>query len=301
MITSNSYKLEDDQSVFGPKTHPLLDALLTRIFEWRCEIGLKTCPDPEWLAEAFERAQKAGLNVDFFIYVVGGCEWFFRVLHPSTITLKKALRHRLATPGYSPYGSLFDKMLRKYPFRTQGVPSVINRYVDERIAWRWKGQASEMSRFLMRGRINQLVKEFDRPFLASTLQPLPPKQGGYPWLAPWVAGTVIYKYLRREYTQKQNQMPKEVSLSLASALLERPVDDSQFHRKRRMLERRVPKITELFQQGFKNFLVGHRETIKRLMEQDHLLSIAYYWLPDDGLRLLEPVKGEKDLVVQKGE
>jgi hypothetical protein len=284
------------QAILDTKTSPLISALFKRVSEWRGEIGVKTCPDPEALQQAFDRANKEGIKEAFFVYVVGGCEWYFRVLRPNSVVLRKAIRHRLNTKEYSPYGMGF---LNKDRLQTPGVTPIVNKYVDQCLSELWNGHASELSRFSLKNRIDELVRKFDLPFLASTLHPLSPKKGGYHPLAPWIAGTVIYQSLRKNYPQKQDQTPKEISLQVISALTGKVKDDSQFHRKRRVIEQRFGKfieeqkgewgtnIAELFHKEFENFAMVRRESIERLMEHNNPIEIAWPWLQNYGLKLAQ--------------
>lgn len=119
-------------------------------------------------------------------------------------------------------------------------------------------------------------------------------------MAPWVAGTIIYRLLKETYSQGQNQKPKDISSSLVSALIGRwAVDHSQFHRKRRMIEQRFSKfieehkgqwgtnIAELFHKEFENFVIVRHVSIEKLMEHNNPIEIAWSWLQNYGLELVQ--------------
>lgn len=287
------------KAILGTKTSPLVSALSKRVSEWRAEIGLKTRPDVEDLQEAIGDANKEGIKEGFLSYTVAGCEWYFRVLHPNSIVLRKAIGDRLNNKEYSPYGMGF---LNQDRLKTTGVTPIINRYVDKRLSEIWDSNASQPSSFLLKNRIDELVREFERPFLASTLQTLGPRRGGYPWLAPWVVATITYQGLKKTHPQRQDQRPRDVSLFLISALSARGrgnVDDSQFHRNRRIIEERFGKIideqkgewgtsiTEIFYKDFEHFTLVRRESLEKLMEQNQSIEVAWRWLQNYGLKLLE--------------
>src|SRR5512139_225749 len=103
-VNESDLRVKDMKAFLDTKTGPLILPLVKRVSEWRGEIGVKTCPDPEVLEQAFDRANKAGIEEAFLVYVVGGCEWYFRVLRPNSVVLRKAISHRLNAKGYSPYG-----------------------------------------------------------------------------------------------------------------------------------------------------------------------------------------------------
>ncbi len=250
------------------KTRPVLEMLWKRILEWRQEIHIKTRPDRERVGEALQLGVQSGLESDFVIFVIAICEWWFRVYGPLAVHIRNALRSRLKQEGYTPYGTVFVP-----PYQTPNIPSVVNRYVDSRLASLWNDQAPEQSRFLLMGRLEELVNDFTQPFRAAGGVSLPPKQGGYGWQAPWVVATVVYQVIRERYPERQNSRAIEAGLTLASGLFNRVVDPSHFHRKRRQVMKETPTIASYLTKRFENLIHGHRQTINDLLTPGYQIEI----------------------------
>lgn len=205
------------------ESRPELETLYQRATQWREEIGIKTRPDMEQAKEALRLSREAGIEEEVVLFVVALCEWTFRIQSPLPLHIRRALRFKLNHEGYSPY--LLDQ------FRTKGVPPLVDQYVDSRLRNLWNQHASEQSRILLGEKIENLGCEFSKPSQAAGFIQKPPRKGGYSWLAPWVACTILYEWLRELYPRKRDSRPLDASLALAQALLGRIPDQAQFHRK----------------------------------------------------------------------
>ena len=187
---------------------------------------------------AFDLACQGGLDGDLFLLVVAQCEWWFRIYRPSDLEIGKALQDRLRRPGYSPF--------QQPPLQSSHLLGIVNGYVDECLKRYWDISASEQSRFVLKARIQELVREWARPFLVTERRALPSKRGGYPRLAPWVSATVLYRALRQKHTQNQNSIPVDMALEVLEALIGRQVESPDFHAKRRAIETQgVPLVETL--------------------------------------------------------
>ena len=276
---------ENLQIDFQDETRPLLERLCERISIWRREIGLKTCPDLEELQEASKLAENSGMERDFFAFVIGGCEWYFRVFRPNLTDLKKTIKDRLNTPNYSPYarkdGSNFFGWC---PVTTPRVPGILNAYVDNCLKNFWDGDHSEGSRISLRREVDDLAKEFNQPFQVRYFHPLPFKQGGYPKLSPWVAGTVVYGIVKQRYPQHQNSRPITAGMAVSGVLLNRTTEPSEFHRRKKEIQLIYPDIGQKFQEAYLDFTQKQNLKIdKTLVEQnlhipDYFVHMAWHFL-----------------------
>jgi hypothetical protein len=265
--------------------------LWERILGWRSEIRRKPFPDLSHLQTAFDLACRSGLDGDLFLLVVAQCEWWFRIYRPSDFEVERALRDRLQRPGYSPF--------RPPPIQSPHVLGIVNSYTDQCLKRYWDDFASEQSRFVLKARIPELVREFARPFLVTECRTLPPKQGGYPRMAPWVAATVLYRSLRHAHPQKQSSIPVSVAKELVWALTGRHVDAPDFHAKRREIETRgtplVETLLDFYRRITQDYLDPH-QYVKELISEGpyHSLNQAGGW------RLLTGLVTEVDMADQKG-
>jgi hypothetical protein len=91
--------------------------------------------------------------------------------------------------------------------------------------------------------IDKTVRDFDCHFLASTLHPLKPRRGPYPWLAPWVAATVIYQFLGEKGPEENNKRQMGSLLNLiVVALNGKEVHNSRFYRQQERIEQHIFKF-----------------------------------------------------------
>jgi hypothetical protein len=250
------------------ESRPELKALYERVTQWRAEIGVTTRPDMGRLREALHSIQKTGLDHQFVLFVVTLCEWSFRVRSPLPIHIRRALKFKFYHEGYSPFGpALFQT-----PVKSRNVPPVIDAYVDACLQRLWNQEASEQSRILLRDRMDSLVRDFTKPFLAAGLTPLKPKRGGYPWQAPWVACTIVYELLRPRHPRKRESVAIDAALDLAAALIGRLPDQSYFHRKRREVLSMRNDFPKWFVDRYKNFTVAWKLTVPQLLEPQFDIS-----------------------------
>ena len=259
----SKYNLSDTSD----ESHPGLEALYKRVLGWREEIGIKTYPDMRQFKNALEMIREAGIEEDLVLFVVGLCEWTFRIKYPLPLHIRRALRLKLNKAHYSPYGPTS-------PFLAQIRPSppLIDQYIDSRLGSLWNENASEQSRVLLGDRIERLVRDFSKPFQVAGFIEMPPKRGGYSWQAPWVAGAVIYEWLRKLHPKKRDSLALEAALTLVQALSAKMPDQSQFHRKRRELLRIKPDFPQWFTARYKNFMVAHKLTIPELLDPNFEIS-----------------------------
>ena len=254
----------------SPQTHPDLTRLWKRIRTWRSEIGQQSSPDLSRLQTAFDLACQGGLDGDLFLLVVAYCEWWFRIYRASDLDIGKALQDRLRRPGYSPF--------QQRPFQSSHLLGLVNGYVDECIKRYWDVSASEQSRFMLKARIPELVREWARPFLVTEHRALPPKRGGYPRLAHWVAATVLYRALRQKHPQNQNSIPAGVALEVLAALIGRHVESPDFHTKRREIETRgaplVDTLLEFYQRVGRDYL-DPQQHVRELISEGPYHSLRH--------------------------
>ncbi len=243
---------------------PDLNQLLVRVCAWRDELGQNKRPDTERLAEALQELQNHGLDRDFVIFTVVLCEWWFRVLLPSPDQVKRALTKKLSTEGYTPYNIRFSE-----PVRTPRVPQILDCYLDACLQKKWNARASEQSRWLLRGRIADLTREFARPFRIANFQLIPPRKHGQPWQACWAASAIVYERLRADYKKRTDSRPLDGALTLAGALLGRTVDDAQFRRNRRRVLSEQPDLAQAFTSQFSSSKTSESWNIQHMLEPDY--------------------------------
>jgi hypothetical protein len=209
------------------------------------------------------------------IFTVTICEWWFRVLVPSPSHVKRALKHNLDQAGYTPHNIRLVKLVG-----TPRVPKIIDPYVHERLRPKWNGQASEQSRFLLKGHIPELTKEFARPFRIANFQQLPGRKHGYPWQACWASSVIVYERLRGHYQNRNDSRPIDGALELAGALLNRLVEDSQFRKCRKDILEETPGLVQRFIDQFNDFKTNGGK-VEELLENDYRLHTVFP-LPHNG-------------------
>lgn len=261
---------KDGNDDFSEKSGPGLKALVERICALRKELGEKTRPVSQWLAQTLLLLEKYGLERDFVIFTIVFCEWWFRVPYPSPNHIKNALEQKLAAQGFTPHNVRKTK-----PVKLRGVPETISGYVDRQLATIWDGQASEQSRRLLARIIPELTEEFTRPFRIATLQPLPPHPGGHPWQACWATGAIIYARLRQAYTRQKDSQPLEGALALIGALLDsRRIDHARFRRKRKDVMEENSALDQLLVDQFNEFKLNAGNVLD-LLEADYPLHTVF--------------------------
>ena len=259
------------------KTHPLISPLCERLERWRQEIGGKTAPHlQQGVVELVEMAKKGGVESDLVIFVIALCEYWFRVCRPSESALRRALIDRLNSSRYTPYPSGPVDV-----FMTSGVPSAINRYVDRSLKKKWEpGGSDEMNALFRRSLLaekERLLDELNHPFLASELEPLPAKQGGYVDWGPWVAATVIYDSARLYSATKQDSKPLDAAMEVLVALRNKHPDKSAFHSKRNKIGEDVPELVEALIDGFQKakMMKVQDERILPFIDEDCFPSLRH--------------------------
>jgi hypothetical protein len=181
-----------------------------------------------------------------------------------------ALAQKLSTEGFTPLNTTYSK-----PIRTRRVPLIFDHYVDARLRKKWNGRASEQSRWLLRGTIEDLTKEFARPFRIANLQQLPAKKHGQPWQACWAAGVIVYERLRTRYPKRNDSRPIRGALALTGALLGRHVEDSQFRKNRKNILDEAPGLAQWFVDRFSEFKTNRVESLMDLLEDNYPLLDSF--------------------------
>lgn len=196
------------------------------------------------LQEAMEAVTKAGLDAEVVMVIVVMCERWFRVYRPTPVAIRRALQRRLSTSGYTPYGMVSGAPRPTGPSRL----ALVGQYVDHCLREVWEEDASDQRdhfvRLSLRGQLKDLVRTYARPFLVAEYRRLPPRRGGYPQWASWVAATAVYEELRRRYPGRQDSMARATTMLLLEALCGTMPDDSYFQRKRLEIKQRAPQLAE---------------------------------------------------------
>lgn len=255
------------------ESHPLLEQLGKRVLAWRAEARLKTCQnlDLACLGETLHDASRLGIEPELLIFVVAISEWWFRVYQDPRVAIERALRDRLHNAVYSPLG--------RTPFETPGVPAPINRYVDQQLSALWNDDAPEQSRFVLKSRIPELVREYARPLLVAELHPLPPRPGGYPQWSPWVSAASVYGAARLRYPAKNDARAINLASTVAKALLKREVlDESQLHHKRQAIKVWAPQLLDALLQLYQNTKtsVVQGPSVQPLLDDDCFQSLRQF-------------------------
>lgn len=265
----------NDMSLSDEETHPLLKPLCERLERWRSEAGLKTYPRLRGaLQDCLEVAKISGVEEELVIFAVALCEWWFRVYRPSEAGLRRALNQRLSDPQYIPHSHFSRNMLK-----THKVPPAINEIVDRHLAKSWEPDASEemnhLCRDLLLDKTEKLIREMARPFLVSEWAPLPPKQGGYPDCAPWVAAIAVHRRTSATNRNGQSFRSLDAAFAVVKALRGKMPDKSLFHRKKRELQERAPNLIDQLLDSFEKakFMIVQDETIQPLLDEDCFPSI----------------------------
>lgn len=232
------------------KTHPLVKPLCERLKRWKSEVGLITPPRlEEWLQDALEDSKSAGVEPDLVVFVIAICGWRFRICRPRENEIMQILKHRLNDSRYTPHPRFATDV-----FKTGGVSSAINEYVDQSLAKLWEPNASEEMNHLFRnnlqGKIEKLARELARPFLVTEYRRLQPRQGGYPDWGPWVAGTIVYRSAILHSPTEQDSKPLRAAEAVIGVMRGDRPDKSAFHRKRREILDRAPELFRVIMAGY---------------------------------------------------
>lgn len=205
----------------------------------------------------------AGLDAEVVMVIVAMCERWFRVYRPTPVAIQRALQRRLSTSGYTPYGMVGDAPRPAGP----GQLALVSQYVDHCLREVWEEDASDQRnhfvRLSLRGQLKNLVRNYDCPFLVAEYRRLPPRRGGYPQWASWVAATAVYEELRRRYPGRQNSMARATTMLLLEALRGTMPDDSHFGRKRRVIQQCAPQLAERLYRDLRDALAAHGDLDQR--------------------------------------
>ena len=256
-------------------THPLAKPLCERLKRWRSEVGLETNPHlQEWLEDALKNAKRAEVEPDLVIFAIAICEWWFRICLPDKNDIRQILMHRLNDSRYTPYPRFPTDVLS-----TSGVPPALNQYVDRYLAKSWEPDASEVMNRVFRERalerIEKLVQELADPFLVSEFRKLLPRRGGYPDWGPWVAATVVYRSAVLKSPTEQDPKPLLSAEAVIGALRGKFPDKSAFHRKKREITNKAPKLVQTIIQAHKRAAesIVQDKTIEPLIDEDCFPSL----------------------------
>jgi hypothetical protein len=214
----------------------------------------------------------AGLDAEVVMVIVAMCERWFRVYRPTPVAIQRALQRRLSTSGYTPYGTVGDAPRPAGP----GQLALVGQYVDHCLREVWEEGASDQRdhfvRLSLRRQLKDLVRTYDRPFLVAEYRRLPPRRGGYPQWASWVAATAVYEELRRRYPGRQDSMARATTMLLLEALRGTMPDDSHFQRTRRAIQQRGPQLGERLYKDLRNALAAYGDLSKRRKRLAFLLD-----------------------------
>jgi hypothetical protein len=257
------------------ETHPLIYPLCERLERWRGEIGQTTYPRlQQGFVDALEVTKKAGVGSELVIFAVALCEYWFRICRPTKEVLKLALSHRLTDPRYSPHSSTSAGI-----FTTTDVPHAVNQHIDRYLAERWESEASKAMNEMFRSRFlnekNRLALSLRGPFLVSEFLSLPGRRGGYPDWGPWVAATVVYRSAILHSLTEQDSKPLEAAEAVIEVLRGNRPDKSAFHRKRREIRERAPKLVEAILRGYQRAktMIVQDKRILPLIDEDCFPSL----------------------------
>ena len=219
-----------------------------------------------------ETVTMAGLDAEVVIVMVAMCERWFRVYRPTPVAIQKALQRRLSSSGYTPYGMVGDAPRPAGPGRL----ALVGQYVDHCLREVWEEDASDQRdqfvRLSLRGKLKDLVRTYDRPFLVAEYRRLPPRRGGYPQWASWVAATAVYERLRRRYPGRQDSMARATTMLLLEVLRGSMPDDSYFQRKRREIKEHAPQLAERLYENLRDALAAYGNLDQRRKRLAFLLN-----------------------------